>query len=44
MKFGIHLGNQHSPGESAVARFREHVEQVRLLRDHGFDSVWAGQH
>lgn len=44
MKFGIHLGNQHSPGESAVERFREHIEQVRLLRDYGFDSVWAGQH
>jgi alkanesulfonate monooxygenase SsuD/methylene tetrahydromethanopterin reductase-like flavin-dependent oxidoreductase (luciferase family) len=44
MRFGIHLGNQHLPGESPVERFREHVEQVRLLRDYGFDSIWAGQH
>lgn len=44
MKFGIHLGNQHLPGESPVQRFQEHVEQVRLLRDYGFDSIWAGQH
>ncbi len=44
MKFGIHLGSQHLPGESAVDRFHEHVEQVRLLRDLGFDSIWSGQH
>src|SRR5436309_2687820 len=44
MRFGIHLGNQHLPGESAVERFQEHIEQVRLLRDYGFDSIWAGQH
>ena len=44
MRFGIHLGNQHLPGESAHERFKEHVEQVRLLRDLGFDSICAGQH
>jgi alkanesulfonate monooxygenase SsuD/methylene tetrahydromethanopterin reductase-like flavin-dependent oxidoreductase (luciferase family) len=44
MRFGIHLGQQHLPGESAFERFKEHVEQVRLLRDYGFDSIWAGQH
>ena len=44
MRFGIHLGQQHLPGESAFERFKEHVEQVRLLRDLGFDSIWAGQH
>lgn len=44
MKFGIHLGNQHLPGDFAVQRFQEHVEQVRSLCDYGFDSIWAGQH
>ena len=33
MRFGIHLGQQHLPDESAFERFKEHVEQVRLLRD-----------
>ncbi len=44
MRFGIHLGSQHLPGDSVVERFKEHVEQVRLLRDLGFDSIWSGQH
>ena len=44
MRFGIGLAVQHRPDDSQVARFREHVEQVRLAREVGFDSIWASQH
>lgn len=44
MKFGLALSAQHLPEDSQTARFREHIEQVRLARAVGFDSVWAGQH
>jgi alkanesulfonate monooxygenase SsuD/methylene tetrahydromethanopterin reductase-like flavin-dependent oxidoreductase (luciferase family) len=44
MKFGLQLSVQHHPEDSQPDRFREHVEQVRLARAVGFDSVWAGQH
>jgi alkanesulfonate monooxygenase SsuD/methylene tetrahydromethanopterin reductase-like flavin-dependent oxidoreductase (luciferase family) len=44
MKFGLQLSVQHHPEDSQPNRFREHVEQVRLARAVGFDSVWAGQH
>jgi alkanesulfonate monooxygenase SsuD/methylene tetrahydromethanopterin reductase-like flavin-dependent oxidoreductase (luciferase family) len=44
VKFGLHLSVQHHPEDSQPARFQEHVEQVRLARALGFDSVWAGQH
>jgi alkanesulfonate monooxygenase SsuD/methylene tetrahydromethanopterin reductase-like flavin-dependent oxidoreductase (luciferase family) len=44
MKFGLQLSVQHHPEDSQSNRFREHVEQVRLARAVGFDSVWAGQH
>src|SRR5262245_9582106 len=44
MKFGLQLSVQHHPEDSQPVRFREHVEQVRLARAVGFDSVWAGQH
>ena len=44
MKFGLALAVQHRPGDDQVARFREHLEQVRLAKCVGFASVWASQH
>jgi alkanesulfonate monooxygenase SsuD/methylene tetrahydromethanopterin reductase-like flavin-dependent oxidoreductase (luciferase family) len=44
MKFGLALSVQHRPEDAQEVRFREHVEQVRLARAVGFDSVWASQH
>jgi alkanesulfonate monooxygenase SsuD/methylene tetrahydromethanopterin reductase-like flavin-dependent oxidoreductase (luciferase family) len=44
MRFGLALAVQHRPEDSQPARFQEHVEQVRLARAVGFDSVWASQH
>ena len=44
MRFGIGLSVQHPPGDPQAARFQDHVEQVRLARTVGFDSIWASQH
>jgi len=44
MKIGLALSVQHLPTEPQAVRFREHVEQVRVARAIGFDSVWASQH
>ncbi len=44
VKFGLALSVQHQPDDSQADRFREHLEQVRLARAVGFDSVWASQH
>ncbi|MBI1962204.1 MAG: LLM class flavin-dependent oxidoreductase [Candidatus Rokubacteria bacterium] len=44
MKFGLLLNTQFPPGESASARFRALLDQVRAARDHGFSSVWVSQH
>ncbi len=44
MKFGLALSVQHPPDDSQAARFADHLEQVRLARAVGFDSVWASQH
>jgi len=44
VKFGISLAVQHSPDDDQAARFREHLEQVRLARSVGFSNVWASQH
>ena len=44
MKFGLALSVQHPPEDSQVSRFNDHLEQVRLARATGFDSVWASQH
>jgi len=44
MKFGLGLAVQHSPDDDQAARFREHLEQVRLARAVGFSTVWASQH
>jgi alkanesulfonate monooxygenase SsuD/methylene tetrahydromethanopterin reductase-like flavin-dependent oxidoreductase (luciferase family) len=44
MKFGLALSVQHRAEESQVGRFEEHLEQVRVARGVGFESVWASQH
>lgn len=44
MRLGLALSVQHRPDEPQDVRFREHLEQVRLARAVGFDSVWASQH
>jgi len=44
MKFGLALSVQHLPDDPQPARFQEHLEQVRLARSAGFNSVWASQH
>jgi alkanesulfonate monooxygenase SsuD/methylene tetrahydromethanopterin reductase-like flavin-dependent oxidoreductase (luciferase family) len=44
MRLGIYLNSQHPVSEDPARRFAETVEQVRLIRSLGFDSVWAGEH
>jgi alkanesulfonate monooxygenase SsuD/methylene tetrahydromethanopterin reductase-like flavin-dependent oxidoreductase (luciferase family) len=41
---GLFLAAQHLPGANAAAAVREHVEQVALARELGFDSVLVAQH
>ncbi|PXY18917.1 LLM class flavin-dependent oxidoreductase [Prauserella muralis] len=43
-RYGLVLCSQFLPGEDSAARFAEQVEQVRYVRDAGFQSVWATQH
>lgn len=44
MKVGIFLGTQHPAGADMRAQFDNHLEQVRTIRDTGYDSVWLAQH
>lgn len=44
MKLGVYLNAQHPKDDDPVRRFEETVEQVRLLRKLGFDSIWGGEH
>jgi alkanesulfonate monooxygenase SsuD/methylene tetrahydromethanopterin reductase-like flavin-dependent oxidoreductase (luciferase family) len=44
MKLGIYLNSQHPESDDAARRFAETIEQVRLIRALGFDSIWAGEH
>jgi len=44
MKFGLSVPVQHPPGEPGAERLRELLEQVKLARDLGFDSISASQH
>jgi alkanesulfonate monooxygenase SsuD/methylene tetrahydromethanopterin reductase-like flavin-dependent oxidoreductase (luciferase family) len=44
MKLGIYLNAQHPQGDDPARRFAETVEQVRLIRQLGFDSIWSGEH
>ena len=42
--FGIYLNSQHPESDDPGLRFAEILEQVRLIRSLGFDSIWAGEH
>jgi alkanesulfonate monooxygenase SsuD/methylene tetrahydromethanopterin reductase-like flavin-dependent oxidoreductase (luciferase family) len=44
MRLGIYLNAQHPAGDDPRRRFAEAVEQVRLIRALGFDSIWGGEH
>lgn len=44
MKLGIYLNAQHPGGDDPARRFAETLEQVRLIRALGFDSIWGGEH
>jgi alkanesulfonate monooxygenase SsuD/methylene tetrahydromethanopterin reductase-like flavin-dependent oxidoreductase (luciferase family) len=44
LKLGIYLNSQHPAGDDPARRFAEMLEQVRLVRALGFDSIWAGEH
>jgi alkanesulfonate monooxygenase SsuD/methylene tetrahydromethanopterin reductase-like flavin-dependent oxidoreductase (luciferase family) len=44
VKIGVMLNSQFALGPHTAAAFRETLEQVRVMRDLGFDSVWLGQH
>jgi probable F420-dependent oxidoreductase len=43
MKVGVFIGTQHHDAD-LHRRFTEHLEQVRVIRDGGYDAVWIGQH
>jgi alkanesulfonate monooxygenase SsuD/methylene tetrahydromethanopterin reductase-like flavin-dependent oxidoreductase (luciferase family) len=44
MKLGIYLNSQHPVSNDPARRLAETLEQVRLVRSLGFDSIWAGEH
>jgi alkanesulfonate monooxygenase SsuD/methylene tetrahydromethanopterin reductase-like flavin-dependent oxidoreductase (luciferase family) len=44
MQLGIYLNSQHPASDDPARRFTETLEQVRLIRSLGFDSIWAGEH
>lgn len=44
MKLGIYINSQHPGDEDPKRKFDEMIEQVRLMRQHGFDSLWGGEH
>lgn len=43
-KIGLFLTNQHPVGSDLVAAVDDQLRLVRAVRDHGWDSIWAGQH
>ncbi len=44
MHLGIYVNAQHPATDDPARRFAETVEQVRLIRALGFDSIWGGEH
>ncbi|MBS0240843.1 MAG: LLM class flavin-dependent oxidoreductase [Proteobacteria bacterium] len=44
MKIGVYLNAQHPAGDDPRRRMDEMAEQVRLIRDLGYDSIWSGEH
>ena len=44
MKLGIYLNAQHPAGDDPARRFADTLEQARLIKALGFDSIWGGEH
>jgi len=44
MKVGIYLNSQHPEGDDPARHLAQMLEQARLIRSLGFDSIWAGEH
>jgi alkanesulfonate monooxygenase SsuD/methylene tetrahydromethanopterin reductase-like flavin-dependent oxidoreductase (luciferase family) len=44
MKIGLSLTTAYPRQEPAVARLQQLIQQVEAARDHGFHSVWVGDH
>jgi alkanesulfonate monooxygenase SsuD/methylene tetrahydromethanopterin reductase-like flavin-dependent oxidoreductase (luciferase family) len=44
MKLGVYLNAQHPEADDPGRCFAEMIEQVRLIRQAGFDSIWSGEH
>jgi len=44
MKLGIYLNTQHPEGDDPARHLAQILEQARLIRALGFDSIWAGEH
>jgi alkanesulfonate monooxygenase SsuD/methylene tetrahydromethanopterin reductase-like flavin-dependent oxidoreductase (luciferase family) len=44
MKLGIYLNSQHRERDDPARRLAETLEQARMIRTLGFDSIWAGEH
>jgi alkanesulfonate monooxygenase SsuD/methylene tetrahydromethanopterin reductase-like flavin-dependent oxidoreductase (luciferase family) len=44
MKIGLSLTTSYPREEPAAERFQQLVQQVEAARDHGFHSVWVGDH
>jgi alkanesulfonate monooxygenase SsuD/methylene tetrahydromethanopterin reductase-like flavin-dependent oxidoreductase (luciferase family) len=44
VQVGLYLTNQHPVGTDMVEALRGQIRLLHRARDHGWDSVWAGQH
>jgi alkanesulfonate monooxygenase SsuD/methylene tetrahydromethanopterin reductase-like flavin-dependent oxidoreductase (luciferase family) len=44
VRFGLFLTNQHPPGTHMGLAMGEQLEMLHFARDHGWDSIWGGQH
>jgi alkanesulfonate monooxygenase SsuD/methylene tetrahydromethanopterin reductase-like flavin-dependent oxidoreductase (luciferase family) len=44
VRVGLFLTNQHPPGADMMAALAGEIRLVHRARDHGWDSVWGGQH
>jgi alkanesulfonate monooxygenase SsuD/methylene tetrahydromethanopterin reductase-like flavin-dependent oxidoreductase (luciferase family) len=44
MKLGIFLNSQHPETDDPARHLAHMLEQARLIRALGFDSIWAGEH
>lgn len=44
MKLGVYINAQHPQSADPGRCMAETIEQVRLIRQVGFDSIWSGEH